>query len=575
MEFSAEILKRFLRDPVLAAYAITGIELDWFQSARLRYLWFVPEKVDSSGWSTGKTICEWLYGTLRCTLLPNQSVGVYYPIFQTGKDEFWSKYFDNIQHPVLQAQYREGKSEWHDPGCWRKEFKNGSIMSLPAPGFLGDAKNQASRRFNTLIVGEYTQAAVKGEGVDELIGRNSAPSWSQTHPIYRNHLLLSAHAESPTHPSYKYVKAAKDAIRGQYSVREALDNVMVSFCYLDWSDRPLDRKRPEVTFRKKFRVDGNIRKSKRTLSKDEFRRRLLGLDAADGRGFYAEEVLKLLWRSDVRPMLERQRSSDIFTLGVDIAPGQSLKADECAFLVWMMRKVPSTDLWSLMHLGQPHLICPVFAWSMKNVDAGQISGFIHGLHRSFGFSRIAMDPGGGGAWVYKELIKQNQLIHNAMTRVLPLCTTDEPITSDKQPIVVFMKRGNELDKLWPKSHLQSDDGMVEAMHRRYREATEGAEYLLPMPAEHRAVGEMRGWTETERQVQNQLDQFRQQLIDVRMKTDPEGRPLMSRRGFWMFEAKSGKKKDKAYAGIYGHTAMRLLLTDETGGGGDGGDDVGV
>src|ERR1700740_772866 len=111
LKFPAETLEKLLRDPAMAAYAIAGVELDWFQNIRLRYNWFVPHKVDSSGWGTGKTSGEWVYAILRAALIPGNQVGIYYPIFQTGKQTFW-KYFSTIRHPVLEAQYRSGKNEY-------------------------------------------------------------------------------------------------------------------------------------------------------------------------------------------------------------------------------------------------------------------------------------------------------------------------------------------------------------------------------------------------------------------------------------------------------------------------------
>jgi hypothetical protein len=262
--FPAEIIEKFLRDPVMALYCITGIELDAFQRARLRFYWFFPHKVDSSGWGTGKTIEEWGYAVLRAIFIPDHMVGVYYPIFQTGKETWW-KYFRTIKHPVLESQYRPGKHEWNESGCYRCEFKSGSIIYLPAPGFLQNAMSQVSRSFHTLIVGEYTQAAQKGEGVDELIGRVRGPNFNKKHPIWSNHSLLSAHAESPTHPSYRYFKAARDAVLGKFSQEEQHTTATFTASFLDWTDKPADRRPGSASFREKYREDATINRSKRTL----------------------------------------------------------------------------------------------------------------------------------------------------------------------------------------------------------------------------------------------------------------------------------------------------------------------
>src|ERR1039457_1078370 len=78
-----------LCDPVMAAFVIFGVRLDGFQAARLRYYWWVQNVIDSSGITSGKTIVDFLFLSLRCILIPNQEVAIYYPSFETGKTSFW------------------------------------------------------------------------------------------------------------------------------------------------------------------------------------------------------------------------------------------------------------------------------------------------------------------------------------------------------------------------------------------------------------------------------------------------------------------------------------------------------
>lgn len=46
-------LEAYICDPVLAAWAIFGVELDTFQAVRLRMMWWVPELIDDSGKAYG------------------------------------------------------------------------------------------------------------------------------------------------------------------------------------------------------------------------------------------------------------------------------------------------------------------------------------------------------------------------------------------------------------------------------------------------------------------------------------------------------------------------------------------
>lgn len=553
MEFPVSTLEKLFRDPVMAAWCLFGAKLDTFQQARLRYYWFVPEKIDSSGWGTGKTIVDFLYLNLRCILIPNHEAGIYFPVFQTGKDEFW-KYFNIFNTPLFQSQFRRhhnGPGEWKDPGCWRREFKNGSRILMPAPGFLGDANNQAGRSFNTLIIDEYTQAAVKGDGIDELIGRVRSPSYNKNHPIWANHILLSAHAEGPEHPAYRYVKAAKDAIAGKLSAREAQRNAMVSFCFLDWS--------PAMA--KKYRHDDTINKGRRTLSRDEFRRKHGGIWTRSGRGWYSAILREKVLRNSVHPQIYRQHEKEYFVSGIDIAPGQSATADSCSLVDWRIGEVPTGSTMEITwpHNGHNYHIAPVYAHFLKNVDAPQLSGFIHGRHRALGYSRIVLDPGGGGAWVYKELIKPKQLIHNVLTEVIPLCSRDEPMQEGKQPIVTFFKRGSELDRLWHPHYLQGDEGIIEIAHTRYREAFDSMMIRWPQLKANRTRTELRELSEQAVYILTQLDRVWKQLGDVRVKTDKEKKVLFSKKGFRMFD--SPKKKDGAYASLYGFCAVLLWLHD--------------
>ncbi len=55
LTFRQSELEAYIKDPVLATWAIFGAELDTFQAVRMRTMWWVPETIDDSGMSTGKT----------------------------------------------------------------------------------------------------------------------------------------------------------------------------------------------------------------------------------------------------------------------------------------------------------------------------------------------------------------------------------------------------------------------------------------------------------------------------------------------------------------------------------------
>jgi len=570
MKLEPEILMKLLRDPVMAGELLTTKSLDTFQAARLRFCWFVPDKVDESGWSSGKTIGEWIYAILRAVLLPDHRVGVYYPVFGTGKAEFWN-YFNEAASDLLMDQYAEGKNEFHDPSCYRKVFKNRSTIELPAPGFMKDAQTQASRRFNTLIIGEYTMSALAGDGVDELLGRNSRQAWNQNHPVWANHTLLSAHAEPPGHPARKFVTAKKRAIAGKFSAREVHQNGVITFCYKDWTDNPFPPA-PDITFKQKFRDNKAINQSLRSLTKSQIICRLLGVSAGDDRGWYPEAVLEKLLSSEARPMVARPPGCNgLYVLGGDAAPGQGDKSDSCFVEVWRAVQVTASANWTWFDGAKYWHIAPCYAHTFKNVSSPQYSGLIHGLHMRFAFSRVVLDPGGGGAWVYKDLMSREQIIDNEKMIVTPLCTRDEPLQSDKQPIVVMFKRGSELDTLWAPHFLRSDEGLIEAAHRRHRASIEAKEYAIPQQLQKRSRAETSAMLSGETWAQRCMDTIFKQTTKVTEKVDNEGRPIVSSRGFKMFGSKI--KKDGAYARLYAYCGIQLLLSGASAMAGDYDEDI--
>ena len=554
IEVEEKLLVELLGDPVMAAKVLMGVDLDDFQKARLRYYWFVPEVIDSSGVSTGKTIVNFVYLNLRCMLLPNHVAGVYFPNFTTGKQEFWP-YITQIKEksPIYKSQLKPTRNrdgEHLDPGAWWLEFKNGSRLIMPAPNFLNDAETQASRRFNTLVIDDWLRAVDMGDGVEkQLVDRVTRPCFNKEHPIWANHIKFLGHAERPQHKRYSgYKRAIADGSR---------DHALISFSYKDWS--------PKFAH---VRPDKVIRSQRIALPWDQFVRQWWGIWMRDGAKFYPESTLSRALRSMLAPTFGRVYPEEINLLGWDTAPGASIKSDWCAGVVLRVvaltpelrafekaRGMPPLEA-SFVHDGQGFHVSPTFAHFMRNVDAGQISGFIHFLHRVFGFARIVLDPGGGGAWVAKELRKSEQLINGAQVKVTPICTRDEAIVAGMQAILCFFKRGSELDQAVEPQFMVSDDGFLSAFHASYRQAWESGQILWPQFAENRTRAEMQNWSEAQVWAQRALELVFKQLCNVQQAMDGD-RPLVSKRGFPLFMAVG--KKDGAYASLYAFAAFLLLF----------------
>lgn len=536
----------------MAAEVLMRAELDTFQRYRLRLFWSTQFTVDSSGVSTGKTAVIFYYLQLRCMLLPNHVAAIYYPNWAVGQEEFWPYFGKTVERSeIFREQLRPHDNKitgLHGSSAWQMFYKNGSKLTMPAGSFMQDANTQGSRRFHTMVVDEWTQAEVMGEGIGkQLVARTTMAGFNQFHPVWGNHVKFLGHAETPLHPGYRnrmlpYQRAILDGSR---------NHALISFNYRDWTEK----------FARKFLQRAIIAEEKSTLSEDHFRRKWLGIWSRDGQTYYPQTILLRACTLLIRPVFRREFSEEHNILGVDVAPGQSINADYCAFMNCRILELGERSQLRPTYIhpvaGIPFHLSFTFAHMMRNVSSGDASGFIHLLHRIFSYSQIILDPGGGGLWIYKDLKLKTQKIHNAETQVIPLCTQDEPLQSDKQAIIAFFKRGAELNPLFQSQFLVSDDGFLDAAHRRFREGWEGQQFLWPQMTANRAPAEVRGFNDAERWAQRYLDIAIEQLTHVRQAIRSDGTPDLTSRGFARFQ--SPRKKDLAYSAFYAFIGAVLWM----------------
>lgn len=309
LTITQSMMEDFLCDPVLAAKVLMGYDLDVFQRARLRYNWWVPFVVDSSGYSTGKTIGQFIYTCLRAMLLPVHDVGVYYPVFETGKSTYW-RYFDRCQAPIFRAHLggkhmddegqSKGKASNEGGGCYKAWFKTGGTIFMPAPSFMKKASTQASLRFGTMVIEEWTHIDAMtppGEegGIDaQLIGRVTAEPWNQHHPLWTNHIKYSAPAKPRSHPGYRRYKALLKKANGIVVNGRLLAGgdpmyAAISYSYKDWSEEPTETGK---SWAERFRIQSNIdAKKAQTSSPSDWLGEGLGVWAVSGTGWYREDAV--------------------------------------------------------------------------------------------------------------------------------------------------------------------------------------------------------------------------------------------------------------------------------------------
>jgi hypothetical protein len=571
IQLKQSLVEELLIDPVLAAWVIMGAELDIFQQARLRFYWWTPVTVDSSGVSTAKTLEHFIYVNLRCILMYDHVSGSYFPNFQTAKDEFWP-YFDRFIEtaPLFRAQFKVDHNKLGEhkyPGAWVMDYKNKSKFIMPAPSFMTDSQTQASRRFNTLVVDDWLRAEDMGEGISkQLVDRVTRACFNKNHPIWCNHQKFLGHAETPSHKGYMRYRGYRRAILDG-SQRHSL----ITFSFRDWTPK----------FAQKYREDNVIKDAKRTLTASQFERQYDGIWSRDGANYYPESVLYRNCRQHVVPCFGRLFDNEINTLGFDVAQSTSIRADWTSAVVHRMVEIdkdleieierknrtmpekPATGRWlqvppvTFTLEGRKFNRSFSFAHRLKNADVNVVAGLIHLLHRVFGFGRIVLDPRGGGLFLYEQLKKAEQIIDGVPTQVVPLCTRFEPIQADKQPIVCFFQRGGELDEIVTPQFLVAEEGFIEWWHKKFRQSWEAQEHEWPMPIEDRSPREVQQWRREQLWAQRLLDAAAKELSNVRQLVDKDGvTPLTSKRGFKMFEAKG--KKDLAYASLMAFSGGELL-----------------
>jgi len=298
-----------LTDPVFAARVICGYELDAFQAVRLRYFWWTRRSMDSSGFSTGKTLVDWLFLALCCILIPNQHCGVFYPYFETGKQSFW-KYFRECQHPIFRAQLG-GTDEKGDEmelttrgsACYRAFYRNGSETMMPAPGHIrDDAASQSSLRLNSGLFEEWTHVDAMSDSIDhQLIERVTRPSWNQHHPIWGNHLTFTAPAKTEMHPGATRYRTMRREMEGGDP-----DVACFNFSYKDYSNLACHTGK---SYREQYRIDTILMALKQKLGRAEFMGEGLGIWAKSGKGWFTEEALlacmEMGRQRGLRPVMDR------------------------------------------------------------------------------------------------------------------------------------------------------------------------------------------------------------------------------------------------------------------------------
>ena len=299
--------EHLLGDPVYAARTLLSIQFDAFQAFAFRIGWFVPNVIDESGFGTGKSLRIWAKHALRCVLMEGQWTYAYYQTFQAGKSIFWP-YFRSAfaRNKIFQAHLGkvdfEGEKDGKDNTlgqCYTQHYKNGSQCQMGAPNWLQNAVGQAGFTLNFASLDEWTKIEAMGKrkdlthdamgnvvgGIDQQIyGRLRKENFNQFHPLWGNHILFSATAESTNHPSQARINSFKQEIKDGNP-----NFAIISFSFKDVSSRRSHTGKP---FKDQIIDWSAVTRMKGKFSRSHFKRECLGIRSRETKGWYSEEDLQ-------------------------------------------------------------------------------------------------------------------------------------------------------------------------------------------------------------------------------------------------------------------------------------------
>jgi len=181
---------------------------------------------------------------------------------------------------------------------------------MPAPSFARDAVTSAGLRLNTLVIEEWPHIDASSDGINkQLIDRTTRPSWNQFHPIWGNHILYTAHAQTMMHPAAERYKAhQRRVVAGDPTYAN------ISYSYKDYSDLICHTGK---SFKDEYRVESTIANKRNACSKAEWLGQGFGIWGASGIGWITEEMIlraqEFGRRCGLIPVLSRQQFIESIT----------------------------------------------------------------------------------------------------------------------------------------------------------------------------------------------------------------------------------------------------------------------
>ena len=200
------------------------------------------------------------------------------------------------------------------------------------------------------------------------------------------------------------------------------------------------------------------------------------------------------------------------------------------------------------------------------IEAGQASALIHKKNNAFRYTRLVMDPSGGGLGVRDELRKPIQNTGKEQFMVTPIITEwDEQLFGVGNPILALFMRGETMIQ---KSGMifPAESSLIGQAHEKFRAALQLGDLKAPpswtgWPRGMNHVDTRRLWLNEQpgmgavARAQAEIDLALLQLIEVERKAGPDGEPLLDKHGQYTWTSRY--KKDAAYALVYCYFSVHI------------------
>lgn len=540
---TAMMVEDLLFDPVLAAKVILNIDVPPHQELRLLMMWVHGMTIDDSGFSSGKTHTAAMVISLRSVLMRDRVSGVISKSYRQGKFildaiDGWQRNNKLFRNTI--QTYNGRPRIVRDTEVHRIHWRGGSELRVLPPGWIKNAEGLRGERWNDGYADEWNTYDNITASFITLTGRVTKKNDYFDCPVKQNHFHLFSTPGYKHDASYKIIESVDKDIKGGNH-----DSAHFTSNY---------RHVPRI---KKFRgmVDlKRIRFMQIHSTKGEGKREIDGEWQDDSQTYYSSLYInkaKELWNPGIHKILiQRFHESDVYLCAFDMARGstnrQEVKGDDFCFVVY---RLPAGE-------ESPY---PCYAFRKNGVKASEAAAMIHKYHRAFQFSFVAYDVGGGGMFVYDELIKREHRIDGVTEQVSPLLHIEDQSSMVGDRIVMAIRRASDFIKhSW--GVMASDNVLLNRLHNYMKQALENDTIPLPPDFEIFAlenledVDEIREWLEKSHLSETDKAAAELALMVVQLgkvdtlRDQASGMPIKDSKG--MFNFGSREKKDLAYSLVY-------------------------